>query len=243
MADIFNRNFSVNSILNDAAVECGLSPVADPFASTDAHFVQLRYFLSTLGRELMSSYGWQQLRKEGTFSISYGGPSTYALPADFDRFVDDTMWDRSQQEVVGGPLTSQQWQYLKAVDAANSVFDIAFRLRNDRIEIYPAPPAGVGIYATIFYEYISRGWVTDATRVDLYDAPQTGTNLVLFDDILVIKSLKLRFLGAKGFDTTDAALQVNLALANALGKGVPSETLSLTGEGCGDEASIQGVVG
>src|SRR3990167_3537777 len=38
----------------------------------------------------------------------------YAFPTDFDRLVDDTQWDKSQNWALQGPETGQQWQWLKS---------------------------------------------------------------------------------------------------------------------------------
>ena len=48
------------TIINDAAVEVGLSAVADPFASADPAFVQLCRLLTSAGRELLGMHQWHK---------------------------------------------------------------------------------------------------------------------------------------------------------------------------------------
>lgn len=55
---------TVQEIINRAAVECGLTPVSDVFASSDPAFVQLRTLLTSCGQNLVESYDWEILRRQ-----------------------------------------------------------------------------------------------------------------------------------------------------------------------------------
>ena len=223
----FNRYITAGSIVNNAAAECGLTPVSNPYASTDPAIVQLRYLLNTGGLELLAVYPWQQLTKEANHTILYGDANTFSLPDDFDRMLDQTSWDRTQNESLLGPVTSQQWQTIKG-RVVSADIDITFRYNQDVILVHPDPPAGSGTYADIFYEYISRGWVQDGSVTTTYkDFVEASADLVLFDPLLMTKLLKLRFLGAKGFDTTDISDQVSRAFSSATGKNTAAQVLSV----------------
>jgi hypothetical protein len=229
MAD-FNRYLTVADVLNGAAVECGLSPSSDPYSSSDSSFVQLRYLLTSCGRELIAK-PWQQLRREYNQTVNHGGASSYALPPNFDRFIDQTQWDRTADEVLSGPVNPQEWQALKGAPIVVSPLTVTWRLDQDLIKIYPDPPAtGADPYATIYFEYYSRAWVLSG--VTYRDYISAGTDIVQYDATLAIKMLKLRFLGAKGFDTTDALQQYMEALTSALDKNVPGTTLTLVPGEC-----------
>jgi hypothetical protein len=47
------RQETVNTILNDTALEVGLLPVGDPWASQDDSFIQMRGLINSSGRELV----------------------------------------------------------------------------------------------------------------------------------------------------------------------------------------------
>ena len=82
-------------ILNRVAAEVGLTPVADPFSSADASFVQLTHLLNTAGEELAVLYDWQNLRREHNITTTAVDTGTdYALPTDFSRIVDNTAWNK-----------------------------------------------------------------------------------------------------------------------------------------------------
>lgn len=223
----FSRYQTVSEILNGAAVECGLAPSSDAFSSNDVSFIQLRYLLTTAGREMLQ-YSWQQLRREYSLTISFGGAAAYALPADFDRFLDQTMWDRTKSFPLAGPASPQDWQNLNGGLATVSPITPIWRLDQDQIKLYPDPPAGSGTYASIYFEYISRCWVQDASVSTTYrDYPAAGADVVMYDSTMMVKLLALRFLGAKGFDTTNIGQQYLDAFYAAIGKNTPSQVLSV----------------
>ena len=56
------------------------------------------------GKQLMRSHTWPILLKEHTFSTA-NGTQSYALPTDFDRFVGDTAFNRTDLDKFTGPLT------------------------------------------------------------------------------------------------------------------------------------------
>lgn len=74
------RYVTAKEIVNRAAVEVGLTPVADVWASTDPAFVQLRTLLNSCGQNMMEAYDWEQLRRQaslttidGTKLLTYSG--------------------------------------------------------------------------------------------------------------------------------------------------------------------------
>lgn len=192
--------------INQAATECGLTAVSDPYASTDPAFIQLRNILRSCGRELLTMYEWQQLKK--TYSFVTTTAASYDFPTDFDHMLDGTQWDPTTRLPLGGPLTDQDFAYLVNTNLASSTIYISFRENAGQFKILPNPaPAG----QTIYFEYITRNWVSlSATpTVPAKDAPTQADDVILYDPTLISKFLKLRFLEAKGFDTTAASEQFN----------------------------------
>jgi hypothetical protein len=104
---------------------------------------------------------WPQLLRE--FSVmTVAGVSDYALPSDFLEMVDQSGWNRTTRFPLGGPLSPQEWQFLKA-SGVGVVFNVVFRNGNvpdvngsfvDAFRVLPAPAANVAIA----FEYRSRAW-------------------------------------------------------------------------------------
>lgn len=217
---------AAGDIINRAAIEVGLSDVSDPFSSTDPNIKQMCYLLKSQGKELVHLRNWNHLRKEYHFT-TVAGQSEYDLPADFHNMIDQTWWNRTNRLPVGGPLSSQEWQYLRA-RMVGVVFNVLFRPYDRAMKLYPETntPGGYDIY----YEYNSRYWVSSPAAIDtlISDEPTQSDQLLWFDDLILIRGVKLQFLKAKGFDTTAAQQDFNAALEYMKGADSISPTLNAT---------------
>lgn len=208
---------SANDILNQVGVELGLDPAADPFSSSDASYRQLKYLINTAGEELSQLYPWEFLRKE--HPITTDGNETYDLPSDFLYILNQTVWDRTNDNPIEGPLSPQDWSYLKGGDLSGSSLCYAYRMMQDRISFYPTPNGPV-----FAFEYVGRNWVLDSTTGTTYiDKVQVGADTPMFNRTLLGRMLKVKFLEAKGFDTTKAQADLDQAfgLLIARNKGAP----------------------
>lgn len=107
--------------------------------------------------ELARNYQWQELQKEHTFS-SVIDQATYSLPVDFDRMIDNTFWNASQNWNMIGGLTGENWRVLKNSLLTQAETVEYFRIRNNLIEIHRTP-SNVENYV---FEYISNYIVKSA---------------------------------------------------------------------------------
>jgi hypothetical protein len=189
------------NVISDAAIELGLvsEAVSDPFSSSDTKIVQLVALLKNAGRELVLAHPWSHLQLTHTFTTS-AGVAQYTLPLAVSRLVDQTQWNRSTQLPLGGPLSAQGWQHLKA-DSVGGVVDVYFRQRGATLELHPTPASAM----TIAMEYLTRYWVAvDDSFTPEDDVPTAAGNFLLFNSVLLTRKLKLAWLEAKGFDASAA---------------------------------------
>jgi hypothetical protein len=188
---------TVANIINDAAVECGLTTDPDPYASVDQNFIQLRTVLKTLGRDLVHRFDWTHLQKEFTF-VTVQGQSIYPLPSDFHHLIEQTGWNRTTRFPLGGPASPQEWQYLSS-RLVGIVFRTIFRRQQGQIYIYP--PATVGSVPgnqTIAFDYMSSWWVQPSgSQAPTTDVPSLSSDVAFFDPLLLVRGLKAAFLTAK----------------------------------------------
>lgn len=193
---------TVKTVINDAAVELGLPSSSSPMGSSDPNMIMLCSLLKAAGRELVYSKDWTHLVKEHTF-VTVQGTSTYALPSDFHNMISQTGWVRTTRLPLGGPLSPQEWQFLKA-RLVGVVFSVLFRPLQGQIHIYP--DTNTPGDQTIAFEYISNAWIAPVATptVPSLDAPANDDDVVFFQSFLMSRMLKLWFLRAKGFDTTAA---------------------------------------
>lgn len=221
---------TAGTIVNAAAVECGLTPVTDPFLSTDPAFIQLCALLTSAGQEMLGLHQWARLVK--VHSITTVVPpddGNYDLPSDFGYFIDQTGWTPTNGGAglpLGGPLSEQDWAYLVNTNLASSTIFVSFKLSQGQFQVLPDPPPN-GII--INFSYVSRWWVclTGAPTVLAQDFVSLSSDIVLYEPILIKKFLKMRFLEAKGFDTTAAVGQFMTAFQSWTGKDTSAPILNM----------------
>ena len=212
---------TATEIINRVAVEVGLEPVVDPFASQDAAIRQMTFLINSTGEELSIIHDWGFLVVEANINTDDDDSGEYPLPDDFLYITNQTCWERNNRVPVQ-LLTAQEWQYLEGRQFATDTIYAKFRLQKGLFTIYPQPvPGGLDI----FYEYTSKNWVQDGTEPeDTKDGVTSGLDRPLFDRTLMIKALKVKFLEAKGFDTTKAQDDLNSVFMSLVGhdKGAPT---------------------
>jgi hypothetical protein len=217
----------VAQVVSQAARELSLvtADIADPYASTNPNILQMCSLLTAAGREIIREYSWTQSIAEASVTTS-AGVETYALPADFLRMLNQTGWDRTTRFPLGGPLSPQEWQYLKSRLAAVT-FRVLFRPLQGALHIY----AGTSVPAghSLKYEYMSSYWVGTTATVGTKDAPTLAGDYLFFDTHLMSRALKRAFLRAKGFDTQAVEEDYQKALAAVMRDDTPAPVLSLTG--------------
>ena len=218
---------TVQQIVETTAMDVGLGDAGnDVMASTDANIMQLCSLLKNMGRNLVHFRNWQHLRKEYTFT-TVAGQSIYPMPADFMNMIDQTWWNRTNRLPVGGPITGQEWQFLRA-RLVGVVFNVLFRVQQRQIYVYPVTSTPGGY--EIAFEYNSAYWISTTGTPDTAtaNAPTLSTDYVWYDPFLMVRGLKLAFLKAKGFDTTAAQQDYNEALSLVQAHDSPMAKLSLT---------------
>lgn len=202
--------------LCDAALKIGIEKPNSIIGNTAIEVMELLAFCQEEVRELTRRHGWQALRKEATFA-TLAAEEQAALPADFDRFVNQTFWNRSRKHMLYGPLSSSEWQYTKNW-AVSPVTD-SFTVRGKKILIAPIPPAG----ETIAYEYISKYGVLEAdgtTYKEKFSVDSDTT--VLYEDLVELGTI-VRFKLAKGLDATSDVAKYETQVALRIGQEAPKK--------------------
>ena len=217
---------TAGSIINDALVEVGLAAVADPFADTDSNVAQMCTLLKSKGREILRQRFWTQMRDEHTFT-TVQGTSTYALPTDFHTMADQSGWNRTNRLPLGGPLSPQEWQYLKS-RLVGVVFTVLFRPMDGEIYIYPDTNTPGGY--DIAFEYLTNGWIERPAipTNTFHDYPVASNDIVRFDSLMVMRGIKLEWLKLHAFDTTSAQQDYTEAYNRAAGMDSFNPVLNLT---------------
>jgi len=167
--------------------------------STDIQVQQLYALANEEGNELAGSYDWQVMRRQHTFVTTATADQTTAVPADWDRFVANTFFNRSTQRTVIGPITPQQWQAIQAQPQLNRVY-LAFIERDGQFLITPTPAAG----ETIAYEYVTTDWCYSSDEVPVPRSDyEADSDTAYLDEKIIVLGLRWRFLKSKGLEYSE----------------------------------------
>lgn len=124
---------------------------------------------------------------------------TYSLPDDFDHYIGQTWWDRTNHWRLIGPDSPQMDQYLRS-----GIFATGPRVRWRQVGHMPTawriwpPPTSQNTPDALVFEYISNGWVKkiDGTYASTFTA---DTDEPIIDPQVMILGIKWRLWQIKGF--------------------------------------------
>ena len=169
----------------------------------------------------VSAQGSASATTSCTFSRQY-----YDLPADYDRLVANTSWDRSDHWAMSGSKSAQEWQWLKGgIVSTGPVY--RYRIFGNRMKIQPPPAEKL----RLSNEYVSTRWVASATAADpSLSSFAADTDLAIFPDDVMVNGVKYHWYRTKGLDWEMMLGEFNRSLSYAKGQDQPAPTLSLAPE-------------
>jgi len=169
-------------------------------------------------KDLARSYEWQELQKEHTFT-GVVSQNNYSLPTDFDRFINRTFWNTSNNREVFGTTTAKDWRFLNNNVNSGSIEE-RYRIRANEILIYPTPTAT----DNYIVEYISSYIVNSSGGSGQTDW-QADTDVPNIDDYIVRLDATWRLLNMQGRPYAEKQRERDLALAERVGANSSKETI------------------
>lgn len=126
---------------------------------------QFKTILEKEAKRLSRFCDWPRLRKEFPITL-VDSEADYALPDDFDRFLDGTAWDRSNNWRLIGSLNPNEWQIERSGIVSSGVRK-RFTVKGSadkKIFLSPTPGAS-DAGDTLVFEYMSCNWLRPKTWV------------------------------------------------------------------------------
>jgi len=200
-----------------------LPAISQVLGNEDDNVRQIRQWIQEGGNDLAQTTNadggsWSILERIYEFA-SVADQGEYSLPADFEKFISNTAWQREKYWQLRGSLTPQQWerQRNRRSNTAYNVFRI-FRTQNGSAttvqkslaqntirKFHLEPPTDGG--TTLVYEYVSNYWWVSEDGSTFRREPEDDTDEPLFGDDLLVLYVLWRFKAANGFDfSSDLAL-------------------------------------
>lgn len=211
------------SIVQDACGRMGLQQPSALFSSLSPQDIQFRTLLNQEGKELYKRKPWTNLQREQTFTTVATAAQTSSVASDFGYYVNDTMFDRTENRKLVGPLNEYEWQREKSGPAFTSVYH-AFRFWQGSVYITPTPEAG----NTVAYEYITKNWAITASDSSAKAAFSVDTDTSHLDEELLTLGLIWRFRKAKGLDYSEEFRTYQMEVDNLAGKDGGAPVLNLS---------------
>ncbi len=150
----------------------------------------LRY-ANSVGQQIARDGNWRALRFEHTFNATAAELQANALPADFERFVPGTFYNRTTNEYVVGPIGADEWQSIKAQGDTSS--EPRFIHRQNEVRMTPTPTAG----DDMAFEYMSSHWCQDTSGTG-QTAFAADTDTARIDEELLIMRIASVWLTSEG---------------------------------------------
>jgi hypothetical protein len=213
---------SLLTVCQAVAQDAGFDSPASIVGNPDESAIQLLALANKAG-EIIARKPWQNLQNEYTFS-TVDGTETYALPAGYRSFINDTAWDRTNYWTLRGSLSPQEWQARKSGVMAQSPRS-RFRLKGNLIYIDPVP----GSALDLVIEYLDNRWV-QSEEGERFTAFQADTDTVRFDEFLLRLDLTWRFLARKGLAYAEEKEEAERQIDLAMGRDTPSVPTNLAGD-------------
>ena len=213
------------TIVQTVADEVGVPRPSSVIGSNDLTVRQLLALANREGKLLARRGNWTALVNEHTFTtVAQEEQTDTPIPADFDRAIGDTVWNRTDQDPGMGPLSPQEWQQEKASSASGPYSQ--FRIRNGKFLLFPAPDAG----KTYAYEYVSRNWCRSSGGTG-QSAWAADDDVGILDESLMEMGLKWRFRAAKGLDYSEEFRDYEAEVIRALSRDTWSPSIDMAAEG------------
>jgi len=155
---------SLITIIQDVSAEIGLSAPTSVVGNTDKKIIQLLQIAQREGKQLSDRYDWSAMQAEATFTqvaAALQGTVADLLGSDFDYIINDTMWNRTTQLPILGPLDQRDWQALQAFPVTGPYPQ--FRIQQGSIYF---SPDGANATDTIACEYKSNNWCEKSDGTD-----------------------------------------------------------------------------
>lgn len=168
----------------------------------------------------------QPATKTGTGTFNFG-QSDYALPSDYQRPIDGTMWDRSRYWQMRGPQSPQQWQLYKSSVIGQASVQRRFRFRQEggtlRFSVDPVPTDNG---SALVFEYVSNAWCQSSIGT-AQTSWQADTDVGVVDEYLLTLGIRWRMLRRFGLSYNEELSEYESEVAKAMAHDGGSAILSI----------------
>ena len=205
------------TICQNVAEDIGIPSPTTVVGNTDRQIVQLLQIAQREGRDLASRYGWTDLIKENTFTLSTSSQdqgllnSAVVSDGDFDYVINDTMWNRTDTLPIPGSLSPRYWQTLQSFVVTAPY--LRYRINQRKLFIEPTPPSA----DTVAFEYKSKFWC-ESSGGNGQAAWAADNDVGILDERLMELGVLWRWLKRKGLEYSQDFQTYETQVNDAIGR-------------------------
>jgi len=199
---------TVLSIGQSLSDDVGLPRYSNLFGNLDQNARRiLNSIKDGLLLDVFSDADWEMLKKSATISVLGGGVTTYSLSSDFDRIINDTIWDSTNSRSVRGPVDLREWQVYVSGSSQIAGLELVCRIQGDQdnnqkvLTFYPDTSA-----STVSFWYISKKCVYSSGG-EVKETITADDDLFIVPDKAVRAAAKWRLLRSMGMDFNDEQME------------------------------------
>lgn len=221
------------TIAQSAADKIGLRRPSAVLTSTDGEVQKLlRNINEEVADQIASAY-WQQLRTEQTFTGIAGSVQTSILPADFNRMVPETFWNRSAQKLITAAASAVEWQNMKGISYTGVP---KFVIRGNSLYILPELAGG----ESLAFEYISNNFARAASGGAAQSSFLLDADTTVLDEPLIALGAIWRYKADEGLPYAADKVKYDLRRGLLLGNNEPTSDIMLSADIFGGERAYSG---
>lgn len=188
--------------------------------NSDSLIAQIYALVNEEGSELSLSFDWQQLTNRFTITAD-GVSSSFALPTDYNRPINQTFWDNSKKWPLIGPISPQTYEWIQNGIAVAGPRR-RFRIWQGRIFLDAVPPAG----NVFVFEYVTGNWAADVNG-NPKGSFTADTDSGRISEGVIAYGARWRFLKSKGLAYEDDYNTYQNAVSRLTGGNMGGKLLSL----------------
>ena len=208
--------------VQDALIQLSQPKPVGVFDSNDKNAILMGSLGNMIGPQLQIE-AWQQFRD--TYDVIGDGVQTsFDLPDDYSRIVDNTGWSRAIRRPVV-VITAQSWAAIEAWIGQSFYVNPAARIFDDKM-FFISPPADGDV---IRFEYVTKNWVLDEDGVTKKYRLENNGDKPLYDSQMFMLALKLKWAGNKGMPTQEYQQDFDERFSQMMQSNQTATNLSLNG--------------
>jgi hypothetical protein len=202
------------SVVQDVCKIVGITAPNAAISSSDQQIKQMVALLNREGKALAARIDWEALKTEATFTTvaAETQDDVETLAPGYKYIHNHTIWNRTLNLPVYGPLPDYEWQSQKASNVSGPYSQ--YRIRGGNLLFIPAPSAG----DTCAFEYQSRYWVRDSGSTTTRASYTDDTDVARLDEDLITLGLIWRWREAKGLSYAEDFAEYERQVADAIAR-------------------------